>query len=215
MLNERGFVMKELSGIEIYENLKEIIDPRHSCLVIWDVQNGLVSRIFNKTEFISGLKSLVNILRGKMPIAYTLITPPEKEFRSSWSYYAMMRRFGVDDPAKLPEFIVKDSNDANILEDVAPKAGDILLEKPTASIFIGTYFEQMMKNKNIKTLIFTGIATEVGIESSARDAANRGFYPVIATDCVSSMDKDAHSRSLENMKRMFICESSQTIAENI
>ncbi len=207
--------MKTVNGIEIYENLKEIINPGHSCLVVWDVQNGLVSRIFNKTEFISDLKNLVNILRDKMPIVYTLITPPEKEFRSSWSYYAMMRRFGVDDPSKLPEFMAKGSNERNILQDITPQTGDILLEKPTASIFTGTYFEQMMKNRNIKTLIFTGIATEIGIESSARDAANRGFYPVIATDCVSSMDKDAHNRSLDNMQKMFICESSQAIAKNI
>ncbi|RZD18150.1 MAG: cysteine hydrolase [Candidatus Acididesulfobacter diazotrophicus] len=207
--------MKKINGIEIYENLKEIINPGHSCLVVWDVQNGLASRVFNKVEFISDLKNLLNILRGKMPIVYTLITPPEKEFRSSWSYYAMMRRFGVEDPSKLPEFMAKGSNDRNILQDITPQTGDILLEKPTASIFTGTYFEQMMKNRNIKTLIFTGIATEIGIESSARDAANRGFYPVIATDCVSSMDKEAHNRSLENMQKMFICESSQTIAKNV
>ncbi len=73
----------------------------------------------------------------------------------------------------------------------------------------------MMKNRNIKTIIFTGIATEIGVESSARDASNRGFYPVIVEDCVSSMDKDAHNRSLENMKKMFICENSNTIIENI
>ena len=207
--------MKEINGIKVYENLKEIINPEHTCLVIWDVQNGLVSRIYNKPEFVSNLKNLASALRGKMPVIYTLITPAAKGFRSSWSYYAMMKRFGVDDPAKLPEFMAKGSSDRNIPEDIAPQEGDILLEKPTASIFIGTYFEQLMKNRNIKTLIFTGIATEIGVESSARDAANRGFYPVVATDCVSSMDKEAHNRSLENMKKMFICESSQTIIENI
>ncbi|MCL4496500.1 MAG: cysteine hydrolase [Deltaproteobacteria bacterium] len=207
--------MKNANGIEIYENLKEIVNPAHSCLVVWDVQDGLVSKVYNKTEFIANIKYLVNALRGKMPVVYTLITPAAKEFRSSWSYYAMMRRFGVDDPAKLPDFMSKSSNDRNILEDIVPQAGDILLEKPTASIFIGTYFEQMMKNGNITTLIFTGIATEIGVESSARDAANRGFYPVIAEDCVSSMDKDAHGRSLENMRKMFICENSKTIAGNV
>ncbi|MHB1665754.1 MAG: cysteine hydrolase, partial [bacterium] len=62
--------MKKVNGIEIYENLKEIINPGHSCLVVWDVQNGLSSRIFNKVEFISDLKNLINILRGKMPIIY-------------------------------------------------------------------------------------------------------------------------------------------------
>ena len=40
--------MKNINGITIYENLKEIIDPKHSCLVVWDVQNGLVERIFNR-----------------------------------------------------------------------------------------------------------------------------------------------------------------------
>ncbi len=127
----------------------------------------------------------------------------------------MMKRFGVSDPAKLPDFMAKGSNERNIPKVIAPQVGDILLEKSTASIFIGTYFEQMMKNRNINTLIFTGIATEIGVESSARDASNRGFYPVIAEDCVSSMDKDAHSRSLENMRKMFICENSKTIVENI
>ena len=207
--------MKKANGVEIYENLKEIINPEHSCLVVWDVQNGLVSRIYNKTEFIANVKYLVNALRGKIPVVYTLITPAAKEFRSSWSYYAMMKRFGVNDPAKLPDFMANGSSDRNIFEDISPQDGDILLEKPAASIFIGTYFEQMMKNRNINTLIFTGIATEIGVESSARDAANRGFYPVIAEDCVSSMDKDAHGRSLENMRKMFICENSKTIIENI
>ncbi len=207
--------MKKANGIEIYENLKEIVNHEHSCLVVWDVQNGLVSRIYNKTEFIADIKYLVNALRGKIPIVYTLITPAAKEFRSSWSYYAMMKRFGVDDPSKLPEFMAKGSNDRNIIDDITPQYGDILLEKPAASIFIGTYFEQMMKNRNINTLIFTGIATEIGVESSARDAANRGFYPVIAEGCVSSTDKDAHGRSLENMRKMFICENFNTIIENI
>ena len=126
----------------------------------------------------------------------------------------MMKRFDVDDPAKLPDFMGKGSSERNILEDISPQDEDILIEKPTASIFIGTYFEQMMKNRSINTIIFTGIATEIGVESSARDAANRGFYPAIAEDCVSSMDKDAHSRSLENMKKMFICENSKAITEN-
>ena len=87
--------MKKANGIEIFENLKEIVNPAHSCLVVWDVQNALVSRIYNRPEFLSGVTSLIEALRGKIPVVYTLITPPEKEFRSSWSYYSMMKRFGV------------------------------------------------------------------------------------------------------------------------
>jgi nicotinamidase-related amidase len=53
-------------------------------------------------------------------------------------------------------------------------------------------FGNMMRNSYITTLIFTGIATEAGIESSARDASNRGFYPVVVSDCVSSIDKETY-----------------------
>ena len=43
--------MRSANGLTIYEDLKEIADPGHSCLIVWDVQNALVDRIFNKEEF--------------------------------------------------------------------------------------------------------------------------------------------------------------------
>ena len=78
---------------------------------------------------------------------------------------------------------------------------EMVITKHTASIFIGTDFERMIRNAGVTTVVFTGIATEMGVESSARDALNRDFYPVIVSDAVSSSDKDAHIRSLQNMER--------------
>jgi len=78
---------------------------------------------------------------------------------------------------------------------------EMVITKHTASIFIGTDFERMIRNAGVTTVVFTGIATEMGVESSARDALNRDFYPVIVSDAASSSDKDAHVRSLQNMDR--------------
>ena len=161
--------MKNINGITIYENLKEIVDSKHSCLVVWDVQNGLVERIFNREEFMSSLKLFIEALRGKMPIFYTLIAPLPKGFASSWYYYSMMRRFGVDDIQKLPLFMAPGSKERMIPETIEPKSVDIVFEKSTASIFLGTNFEFMLRYRSITTIIFTGIATEMGIESSVRD----------------------------------------------
>jgi nicotinamidase-related amidase len=72
----------------------------------------------------------------------------------------------------------------------------------------------MLQNAGIITVVFTGIATEYGIESSARDASGRGFYSVVVSVCVSSPDKEGHNRSLENMKRIITITSSKEI-ENI
>ena len=207
--------MKNINGVILYENLKEIVDPKHSCLVVWDVQNGLVDRIFNKEEFLSSLKPFIEILRGKMPVFYTLITPLPRPFTSSWSLYSMMRRFNVDDVNKLPSFMAPGSQERMIPAAIEPKSGDVVLEKSFASIFLGTNFEFMLRNRGITTIIFAGIATEIGIESSARDASNRGFYPVVVSDCVSSMDREAHERSLKNMDKLFIVEKAATLLKTI
>ena len=207
--------MIRAGDIAIYETLAEITEPRHSCLVVWDVQNGLVDRIFNREAFLASLKGLIDVLRGKTPVVYTLITPPPREFQSSWYLYNMMRRYNVKEMDKLPRFMAPGSREREVPEAVKPGKSDILLEKATASIFIGTNFENMMRNPGITTLIFTGIATEAGIESSARDASNRGFYPVVVSDCVSSMDRDAHERSLKNLEKIAVVKSSKEIGESI
>jgi len=144
-----------------------------------------------------------------------LITPLPENFMSSWYVYSMMRRFNVDDARKLPSFMMPGSQESMIPGTIEPKQGDMVLEKSFASIFLGTNFEFMLRNRGISTIIFTGIATEMGVESSARDASNRGFYPVVVSDCVSSMDRGAHERSLTNMHRLFIVEDSGTILKSI
>src|SRR5918992_1320042 len=97
---------------------------------------------------------------------------------------------------------------------IKPKQNEIVINKHTASIFIDTGFERMLRNAGIITVVFTGIATEFGIESSARDAFNRGFYSVVVSDCVSSPDKHGHNRSLENMKNLITIINSKEL-ENI
>ena len=97
---------------------------------------------------------------------------------------------------------------------IKPKQEEIVINKHTASIFIDTGFERMLRNAGIITVVFTRIATEFGIESCARDAFNRGFDSVVVSDCVSSPDKNGHERSLENMKNLITVINSKEL-ENI
>jgi nicotinamidase-related amidase len=86
---------------------------------------------------------------------------------------------------------------------------EMVIDKDTAGILIDTAFELMLQSAGIITVVFTGIATEFGIESSARDASSRGFYSVVVSDCVSSLDKESHNKSLENMKKLITIISSR------
>ncbi len=122
-----------------------------------------------------------------------------------------MKRFGVDDPSKLPSFMKPGSIDAEIAHEITPSNEDIVIAKHTASIFIGTHVEYLLRNRGIETIVFTGISTEIGIASSARDASNRGFYPVVVSDTVSSMDREMHELALKVLTRMVVVSSSTDI----
>ena len=83
----------------LFTSLKEIVEPEHTCLVVWDVQNALVNSIFNREQFLKSLRSLIEAARkNNVLIVYTKITPLPASVESPWRVYMTMKRFGVDDP---------------------------------------------------------------------------------------------------------------------
>jgi nicotinamidase-related amidase len=194
-------LMEASAKNRIYKNLKEIVAPRHTALVVWDVQNALVNHIFNQSEFLVNLKAFIGAARKNgIPVIYTKITPLSPQHESPFRTYMLMKRFGVDSPDKLPAFMFPGSQDTEIPEQVAPLKNDLVFNKHTISVFTGTHFEQIMRNMGINTLLFTGIATEIGVDTSARDSVSRGFYTIVAENCSSSMDKNMHYASLQTLK---------------
>jgi nicotinamidase-related amidase len=187
----------------LFTTLKEIVEPKHTCLVVWDVQNALVNSIFNREQFLKSLKTLIKAARkNNVLIVFTKITPLPIALESPWRVYMMMKRFGVNDPGKLRQWMLLGSPEAQIPDEVKPADNDLILNKHTASVFIGTHFEYVMMNRGINTILFSGISTEIGIASSARDSSNRGFYTVVLDDCVSSPDKEIHDTALKVLQRI-------------
>jgi nicotinamidase-related amidase len=191
---------------KVYTEIKEIINPEHTALIVWDVQKMLVNNVYNKDEFLKNINKLIESARNKgMQIFFTKITPLPKEFESPARKYSSSKmKFNI---SQLP----KEMFDLAI----EPKASEIIINKNTASIFIGTNFELMCRNAGIETLIIAGIATEIGVESTARDAANRGFYVIVDSDASSSNDREAHERSIQNMKKLFDVLSTEDIIKAI
>jgi nicotinamidase-related amidase len=126
-------------------------------------------------------------------VVFSKITPLPENFESPVRKYFFKNRFASQQH-------VPNGLDLTI----EPTGNDIVIPKNTASMFIGTNFELLLRNAGITTIAITGIATEIGVESTARDASNRGFFPVIIIDAVSSYNQEAHYRSLENLKSMSI-----------
>src|SRR4051794_15165471 len=196
--------MQDINGKTIYSEVNEIVEPSHSVLVVWDVQNLLVDSIFNKEEFTRNINFLIESVRkSKISIFYTAVEMLPLKYESSsrlYTYNKLMAKMQRSMPEK---------RDLSLA--INTKEEEMVITKHTTSIFIGTDFERMIRNAGVTTVVFTGIATELGIESSARDALNRDFYPVIVSDAVSSPDKDAHIRSLQNMERFLTVVSTDEL----
>ncbi|MUM63776.1 isochorismatase family protein [Acidianus infernus] len=176
------------------DEVKKFIRKDNSVLVVWDVQEALVNSIFNKEEFLQKLKELISVARQyNVPIVYTKITPLPERFQ--------------------PPYMRRSFNPGDIVKEVYPLEGDVVLNKNTTSIFVGTNFELMLRNAGIQTIVFTGIATDIGVETSARHAQALGYLPVIAREAVSSSDKDAHERSLINMSKLMLVLDNKEIIE--
>ncbi|BCS91058.1 MAG: isochorismatase [Candidatus Micrarchaeota archaeon] len=178
------------------DELRKLINRENTAVVIWDVQHMLVNSIFNKEQFLKSTDYLIEQSRSKgLPLFFTRITPLPDRFESLARKVAFKRSWGDIKPEAFELYF-------------KPKQDETVFYKHTASIFIGTPFELMLNNAGIKNIAFAGIATEIGIESSARDALNRGFLPIVLEDCVSSADKEAHERSIKNMSNLLVVTSS-------
>ncbi len=88
---------------------------------------------------------------------------------------------------------------------------EVVLNKHTPSVFQGTAFELLMRNLGRETLLFTGLVTNIGVDSSAREASARGFYSLVVSDCVSTNDRELHEASLKSIASVCIVISSEEI----
>jgi nicotinamidase-related amidase len=201
--------MQEIEGKIIQTEIEEIVDPLHTALVILGAQNTAVDLIFNKDEFMTSLNSLVQSAREKkISIFFSKMQYHPLKYQSpSWIYTSNKMITRPRSPSEQGlELAIEPAQD----EIVINMRGSALIID-TGSIFIGTDFERLVRNAGVNTLIFTGIATELGIESNARESLNRDFYTVIAADAVSSVDREDHMRSLESLRKIINVISSKEL----
>lgn len=90
-----------------------------------------------------------------------------------------------------------------IIDDLAPRADELVIDKNTSSAFNSTGIEWLLRNKGIETLIVGGMATDMCVETTARDAADRGFNAVIVEDAAATFFERHHRAALGGFARVF------------
>lgn len=98
--------------------------------------------------------------------------------------------------------------------EIAPTADEFVVEKRCYSAFHNTQFDDILRRRGIRTLIMTGVATNVCVESTLREGFFHGYYIVMPPDCVGSANKPLHEATIKSVEFIFgeIPESNEVMA---
>ena len=96
-----------------------------------------------------------------------------------------------------PPAAAKPANWSTIVEELGAQPGDIRISKRQWGAFYGTELDLQLRRRGIGTIVLAGISTNVGVESTARDAFERGYEQVFVGDAMASPSAEAHANTLK------------------
>jgi nicotinamidase-related amidase len=88
---------------------------------------------------------------------------------------------------------------AEILPEMGPQPGDIVITKRQWGAFYGTELDLQLRRRGIDTILLCGISTNIGVESTARDAYERGYQQVFVEDAMAARDADEHAHTVRTV----------------
>lgn len=97
---------------------------------------------------------------------------------------------------------VRGTRGSQVIDALKPGARDFVIEHGRISAFYGNDLEIILKSQRIETLIVTGVATNVAVDHTVRDAVQRGYDTVLLEDCCCSSDDAFHDASLLTLRAL-------------
>jgi nicotinamidase-related amidase len=92
----------------------------------------------------------------------------------------------IGDEGPMGRILVAGEPGNQIIAELAPISGEIVIDKPGKGMFYGTTLQAQLQSRSIRYLVFMGVTTEVCVQTSMREANDRGYDGLLLTDCTES-----------------------------
>lgn len=163
-----------------------------TALLVIDMLNDFIRgslKIPKAEDIIANIKRLVDAFHDhKMPVVYvndSHIEGVDQELRL-WGNHAISGSWG-----------------AQVVDELQPRKGDIIVRKRRYSGFFSTDLDLTLRELNVKTLVLTGLATDICVQHTAADAFFRGYKVIVVSDATASLTPERHERALNYMKEVY------------
>ena len=187
-------------------------DPASTALVIIDMQRdflepgGFGSMLGNDVSLlrssIAPCKAVLDAARkAKMLVIHTreghapdmTDCPPSKKARGGL-------KVGIGDEGPMGRVLIRGEKGHDIIPELYPAPNEPVIDKPGKGAFFATDLELMLRNRGIRTLIVCGVTTEVCVNTTVREANDRGFECLVVSDAVGSYFPDFNRVALDMIK---------------
>ena len=193
--------MEHAYGLDIPRTLEEVCDPRRMALLVYDMQIGILSQVKDSDRIIASVSRVLHAARAAgVRVFWSRHLSLPKEIAGVMQIRTALAWQKVDTVGQVQPWFLRDSPGFQITPELAPLPSEGVFDKITMSALESTYLDIALRDCGLNALVLVGLAMKVGIEPTARHAADLGYIPVIVTDACGAGHAEAAQRSMESLK---------------